>query len=116
MVIRTEKAVRYPHLELGKDVDLGIAGYYTPEKEIRLEYNGREVLVIIGKAVVEASCCGTGNWVYAVIPGYIVRWHSGTTKNGTPESEVEPIIDAQAREDIKKTIETSENAVLVTFW
>ena len=115
MVIRTKKAIRYPHLEMGKDVEIGIAGYYTPEKELRLEYNGREVLAIVGKAVVESSCCGTGNWIYSIIPGYIVKWHSGITKNGAPESEVEPISDKQAQENIRKTIETSENAVLVAF-
>ena len=41
---------KYMHLELGKDVEIGIAGYYTPEKEIRLEHNGREVLYVIGSA------------------------------------------------------------------
>ena len=49
---------RYTHLELGQTIE-ALAGYYTPLKEVRLKYRGREVLYVIGQMVVDASCCGT---------------------------------------------------------
>jgi len=57
----------YTHLKLNEDV-YAIAGYYTPQKEIRLKCNNREVLYVIGQAVIESSCCGSGSWEYAIVP------------------------------------------------
>ena len=65
--------MEYVHLELGEDVH-GLAGYYTPTKELRLPYNGREVLIVVGISNVESACCGGGTSAYANIPGYIVEW------------------------------------------
>jgi hypothetical protein len=110
----TGVSTRFVHFDLGKDIATGIAGYYTPEKEVRLPYRGREVLYITGKAVLEASCCGTGTWVYATIPGYIERWHT-SDELGRPVSEVRPIGDEGEREEIRKIIEDRELADLIQF-
>ena len=67
---------KYTHLELNKDIK-ALAGYYTPQKEVRLKYHSREVLYVIGQVVVDSSCCGVANCQYALVPGYIVRWQSG---------------------------------------
>ncbi len=45
----------YTHLELDKDVEIGIGGYYTPQKEVRLKHKGREVLYLIGQAMKEST-------------------------------------------------------------
>ena len=107
---------RYTHLELDKDVVAGIVGYYTPQKEVRLQYNGREVLYVIGQAVVEASCCGTGSWLYAIVPGYIVSWQNTKNEAGLPVSEVEPVREDKAQEKIRRIIETSKAASPIGFW
>jgi len=106
----------YTHVELGKDVTVGIAGYYTPEKEVRLNYNGREVLYIIGKAVIESACCGVGNWGYALVPGYIVHWQNKRNEADLPVSEVEPISDEKIRNNIKQIIQSKETVAQVQFW
>ncbi len=103
----SQVSIRYRHPELGKDIPIGIAGFYTPIKEVRLLYQGREVLYMVGKSVLESSCCGTGSWVYATVPGYIIRWQFGT-ENGLPVSEVQPVEDNPEREDIQKIIEERE--------
>ena len=108
--------IKYTHLELGQDVQIGIGGYYTPQKEVRLPHNGREVLYVIGQAVVESSCCGTGNWKYAIIPGYIASWQNERNEAGLPVSEVEPIRDEETQSNLRRLIETSEDATLVSFW
>ncbi len=111
-------STKYTHLELGKEVIAGITGYYTPQKEVRLKHNGREVLYVIGQAVVESSCCGggAGSWIYAIVPGYVVSWQNTRNEAGLPVSEVESISDEEAQANIRRTIETNEGASLIGFW
>ncbi len=118
MVAQTSvKTLKYTHLELGKDVSIGIAGYYTPQREGKLEYNGKEVLYVIGRAVVESWCCGRpGNRTYAIVPGYIVNWQGTRDEEGLAVSEVEPILDKEAQSNIRRIIETKETVSPVEFW
>ncbi|MBA7669979.1 hypothetical protein ES703_78120 [subsurface metagenome] len=109
-------STKYTHLELDKDVVIGIGGYYTPQQELRLKYNGKEVLYVVGRAVVESSCCGTGSWVYAVVPGYIVNWQNTKNEDSRPVSEVEPIVDKKVQEAIRQVIQKKEAASLIGFW
>ncbi len=106
----------YTHLELGKDVVTGIAGYYTPQREVRLKYDGREVLYIVGEAVIESSCCGVGSWTYAIVPGYIINWQNTKNEIGLPISEVAPISDKEVQDNIRRILETKEAALLIGFW
>ena len=108
--------IQYTHLELNKDYPGGIAGYYTPEKEVRLKYNGREVLYVTGTAVIESSCCGSGSWAYVLVPGYIVNWQNETNEAGLPVSEVEPISDQETRNNIRNIIQSTETISQIEFW
>ena len=105
----------YTHLELNQHVD-ALAGYYTPLKEIRLKYNGREVLYVVGEAVVEASCCGFQNRAYVLVPGYLIHWKNKTNERGLPVSEVEPITDPQQQDNFKKIIREAEQIPQIDFW
>ena len=105
----------YVHLEIGEDVH-GLAGYYTPLKEFRLQHNGREVLVVIGMSTVESACCGGGSCGYAIIPGYIVTWKEGKNESGLPVSQVEPIEDAMTKREIAKTVRETECIFNIDFW
>jgi len=107
--------VKYVHQELEQDVYFP-AGYYVPHKEERLKYNGREVLYIVGFVMVESSCCGTANWSYALVPGYVVDWHSETNESGLPVSGIEVIADDEVRKDIRETIQKAEKVFSVEFW
>src|SRR5512140_3816071 len=113
-MVATMPSLRYVHPELGKDIPTGIAGYYTPEKENRLRFKGREVLYVSGRAVLESSCCGTGSWAYATVPGYVVSLCS-SVEAGRPVSEVQPIVDKEEREEIRKILEEQEMAELIEF-
>jgi hypothetical protein len=106
---------KYTHFELNEAIE-ALAGCYTPHKEVRLQYNGREVLYVIGQAVVDAACCGASNYGYALVPGYIVRWQTEKNKDGYPVSEVEPVADKAARDVIRKTIQETEHVSQVEFW
>ncbi|MBI4284271.1 MAG: hypothetical protein HY663_07370 [Chloroflexi bacterium] len=109
-------STKYTHLEVGKDVSARM-GYYSPQKETRLRCDGREVLYVVGEAVVEGSCCvPDGSWVYVTVPGYIVNWQNGQNETGLPVSEVEPIADEEAQANIRRTIEANEGVSMVGFW
>ena len=116
VTLTSVKTITYTHLPLGEDVEIGIGGYYTPEQELRQKYDDKEVLYVIGKAVVESSCCGTGSWKYAIVPGYIVNWQNTHNESGLPVSEVAPIRDEEVQANIRRIIETKESASLVGFW
>ena len=107
--------LEYTHLELNKDVNC-LAGYYTPEKEVRLTYNNREVLYVVGQVVIESSCCGSGSRGYAIVPGYILNWQNKTNEAGLPVSEVEPISDKATRENISRIIKEAEVISQIEFW
>ena len=106
---------KYVHLELNKDIPAP-AGYYTPQKEVKLNYNGREVLYLLSHAAIETSCCGIANFISALVSGYIVKWHAEKNKDGLPVSEVEPIKDEKTRDAIRKIIEDTEHVSRIEFW
>lgn len=107
--------LEYTHLKTNEDVTC-IAGYYTPLKEVRLPYDGKEVLYVVGQAVIESSCCGVGRWGYVMVPGYIVHWQKRTNEAGLPVSEVEPISDRAARDNIRRTVQEMESISQIEFW
>lgn len=116
-MVTTIRTKTYTHLKQGENVMFGIAGYYTPQQEIRLPYKGREVLCIIGQVVLESSCCTVNtDWAYALVPGYILNWRDGVNEDGLPVSEVEPVRDTKEREEIRKAIQTQEPSAMVDFW
>ena len=105
----------YTHLELDKDLKC-VAGYYTPQKEVRLKYNNREILYVVGQSVVESSCCGIGSWEYGIVPGYILNWQNKRNEAGLPVSEVEPISDKTAQDNIRNIIQSRETVSQIEFW
>ena len=107
--------VKYTHLELNEDISC-VAGFYTPQKEVRLKHDDREVLYVTGRAVIESSCCGVGNWGYALVPGYIVSWQNERNDADLPVSEVEPISSEAVRSSISKIIKEAENITQIEFW
>ena len=107
--------LEYTHLKVNEDITC-IAGYYTPLKEVRLPYNGREVLYVVGQAVIESSCCGIGCWGYVLVPGYILNWQNKTNDAGLPVSEVEPILDKIVRDNISQIIKEAESISQIEFW
>jgi hypothetical protein len=105
----------YAHLPLNEEVR-GLSGFYIPCKEVRLKYDGREVLYIIGTSTVESACCGGGSCGYAIVPGFVVSWQKKKNKDGLPVSEVEPIDDDAVKQAIAKTIRDTENVRNIDFW
>lgn len=58
------------HRPIGEEVR-AISGSYTLEKEMKLPHADREVLVVLGHAFIDSSCCGVAGCRYAFVPGYL---------------------------------------------
>jgi hypothetical protein len=105
----------FTHLPLGQEVE-AVAGHMTADKELRLPFKDREVLVILGSAVWDRSCCGVGGCRYATVPGWLLSYQSRIGGLGQSQSEVEPIDDEADRKAIQKQIEALEVVQQVNFW
>jgi len=104
----------YTH-ELNREIQT-FSGWYKLHKEERIGLMGREFLYVVGDAVVESSCCGVGGCRYAVVPGSIVSWKSGTNEEGLFTSVVEPIRDEEVQEELRKIVSEREEVSQVQFW
>jgi hypothetical protein len=95
-----------------------VSGAYVVEAERRIDVGGREVLVVLGHASFDTSCCGAGGCRYALVPGYVVAWKQGTRGDGdeTAVSEVEPVAEECARKAIRERILAAELVQQVNFW
>jgi hypothetical protein len=105
----------YTHQPLNDDFT-SISGHYTLHKEVRQQYGDRELLYVIGQACMDSACCGTGNWDYGLVPGYIISWQTQTNEAGLPITEVEPIADARVKADIEHYVKDTESVSRVEFW
>ncbi len=104
----------YVHQTLNEDIQ-SISGTYTPTQELRLKHNGQEVLCVIGTAIVDTACCGSGNFIYATVPGFIIDWKYKHNDSGLSVSQVESLDDAAKRE-IAGFIKSTEGIQNINFW
>lgn len=107
-----ELTSEFVHWPLGQDVE-AIGGHYVMAKEVRLPFEGREVLYLVGYGSVNA-CCGLGGCAFAWVPGYLVEWKVGS-REGQPVSKVEPIRDEVTRNTLRDLIQKQESVTQVNF-
>jgi len=104
----------YTHISLNTAVE-SISGHYVMEKEMRLPYKGREILVVFGYAVIDKSCCGGSGCRFANVPGYVVEWRARTAPDGSPVTVVEPITDETEQMEVHEVIDETELYCQVNF-
>lgn len=104
----------YVH-ELNREIR-SISGWYMLEKEERITHRGKDYVYAVGLGVAETSCCGRGEWIYAVVPGAVLKWKSQTDDQGLSLSEVEPVSDPVIQEELRRIIVEKEDVSQVNFW
>jgi hypothetical protein len=104
----------FSHPELNEQVT-AIGGSYFLLKEVRLPFEGEELLYLIGAAIFDTTCCGTGGCAYALVPGFVRQWRYRVDANGRPVSQVSPVIGDRLRERIKAIIFKNESVYQVDF-
>jgi len=92
-----------------------IGGHYMIAKEGKMRFKGRDVLYLVGYGVLDNSCCGSGGCGYAIVPGYIVAWHTGKTQDQERDiSSVAPL-EEDAYREVGKLLRKKENVTQVHF-
>jgi len=107
-------SIRYVHLPEGKDEHIG-DGISAHWREDRLPYQGREVFYLTTEAVVDTICCGDRVFYFASVLGYILSWQKEHSEAGLPVSEMEPITDAQAQQEIEDVLHQQYPLLQVEF-
>lgn len=103
----------YTH-ELNREIR-SISGGYELEREEKLEIHGKEVLYVVGNAIMDSSCCGVWGCRYALVPGYVKKFKTRQDEQGLWISEVEPVIDGATRQKITQLLEEKELVQQVQF-
>jgi hypothetical protein len=106
---------QYIHRPIGEEVR-AIGGAYTLEKEIQVTHADRRVLVVLGHAFIDSSCCGVAGCRFAFVPGYLRGWHELRSEEGLPVSTVESIGDRAEQRAIEKTVRAQELIHSIEFW
>jgi hypothetical protein len=104
----------YVHEPLNKPVQ-AIGGQYVFIKETLSLYQDRKILYLIGCALFDNTCCGTGGVGYAMVPGYIIHWKCSINSEGKPVSLLFPVSDADEQDNIQKIIIQKEKVFQVQF-
>ena len=104
----------FVHPRLGREVT-AIGGHYVFGKEIRLPYNGRDLLYFVGYAVLDSTCCGVGGCAYVLVPGFIRQWIYKKNQGDCYISKMDPIRDHSVQKDVRRLIQKKEMVFQVTF-
>ena len=107
--------MEFTHPELGQEVR-SLAGYYVPREVQVMPYQGKEVLLLLGDACIDSSCCGCASWSYIQVPGFLLkkRVRGGADK---PEvSEVDTIEDKAVRDGLVQSLVKKYPGVRVEVW
>jgi hypothetical protein len=104
----------FVHPQLGREVT-AIGGHYVFGKEIRLPYQGREILYFVGYAVLDSSCCGVAGCAYALVAGFIRQWKYTTNRKDAFISKVEPVRDETVQKELRRLIRQREMVYQITF-
>jgi len=104
----------YIHHELNQEIS-AIGGRYALVKEMRLPFQGREVLYMVGYGAFDTTCCGTGGCAYALVPGFIIEWKHATNEDGLAVSRVEPMREEAIQKEVRRLIKERETVQQVRF-
>jgi hypothetical protein len=69
-----------------------------------MDYNGKQLLYIVGTACIEASCCGIGSWKYLRVEGYVIEKDSSRSQGDRTYLEIETIENDSDKAAISKLL------------
>lgn len=110
--------VLYTHSP-GEEVEF-LAGSYTIDQEVRLPFNGGEVLYLVGSTSVISSCCGTASpFNFIKVVGAVLAWQDGRDARDRPTSKVEAVRDEPAQAKLRELISSRHPGIdqmHIEFW
>lgn len=108
------KLKSYVHHDLNRAVT-AIGGHYRFTDEVRLRFEGREILYLKGYALFDTTCCGAGGCGYVLVQGVVEAWKERQDQSGAPVSRVRPVRDPAARQRLRRWILETEMVQQVCF-
>lgn len=106
-------STEYIHQPLNQEV-IAIGGRYVLAKEVRLPFQERELLYLVGHAAFDSTCCGAGGCAYVLVPGFVLSWKTQERK-GLAVSQVEPIHNQIVQGQVRQLIREKEVVQQVRF-
>lgn len=100
--------------DLGREV-AAPAGHYTPLEEHFVNHRGGLVLYVLGRACVESSCCGVGDWEYVRVEGRVERNGLSSYGKAKQELEVGTIDSEDERKEIVRLLLAEHPGARVEF-
>ena len=104
----------FAHPRLGHEVT-AIGGHYVFGKEVRMRFRGREILYLVGYAVLDSTCCGVGGVAYVLVAGFIEDWKFKKNHTDDSISRIEPISDPAVQKEVSRIIRQKEMVHQISF-
>ena len=109
--------MEYSHILCEDASEIKVGGGCYSGEEKTLQYGGREVLYSVGGTTAVACCCGGGGGTaFVTVHGFVTAWQHRKDEDGVPISEVEPVVEEEARIGIRAMIEGLYGIRNVRFW
>jgi hypothetical protein len=109
-----QESCEYIHRELGETIT-AIGGHYALTREERLAYKGREVLYLVGYALMDTTCCGAAGCGYAQVQGFVEKWRYNIAPDGSAMTRIVLIQDEPEQAQIARLIQEKELVQQVIF-
>jgi len=97
-----------------------LAGSYHIDQEVRMPFEGGEVLYLVGMTSTITSCCGTASpFSFIKIVGRISSWQDNRDAKGLPVSQIELVRDAALQDRLKDEIQLKHpdiERLRIEFW
>ena len=104
----------FAHPRLGQEVT-AIGGHYVFGKEIRMHFRTREILYLVGYAVLDSTCCGVGGVAYVLGVGFIQDWKYKKNQTDDAISRIELIRDLSIQKEVSRIIRQKEMVHQIAF-
>jgi len=100
-------AEEYVHCSLGEEIQ-SIGGHYVITDEVRMPFEGKQILYLKGYALIDASCCGVGGCPFVHVKGFLLDWKWKKDFLGQEISLVEPIREKGLKQTLRKLLQEKE--------
>jgi len=117
--VRERVFMEYTHSSPEEEVTCFAGSYYVEAEKI-LSYKGRQVLYLIENTTPltscsQGSCLLVGGMSFISVPGFVKTWQGRITEAGLV-SEVEQVLDEEAKAEIKRALTLEHGVANIDFW
>ena len=100
-------AEEYVRQDLGEEIQ-AIGGHYVIIDEVRLPFEGKQILYQKCYALIDGSCCGVGGCPFVHVKGFLLDWKRKKDFLGQDVSLVEPIREEGLKRTLQKLLQEKE--------